>query len=380
MTETVVVLSTADFNAAVWTNKQHLAIRLARHMNVSYVESMGLRQPTISLADVRRVMNRLVNRSTPQSAKGQERTVRIIKPHVLPFHNWGIVRRINAWLLHKQMGKLVSKTACNSLLWTFSPVTYGIEKHFARVVYHSVDLLHTLPHMPVQLILRSERELLRQADVVIASSTGVRDHLQSLTEKNVELWQNVADTNLYSQASDHARASRAVFAGNLTASKVNFSLLHELAATGTEVIIAGPTAIDGTQASQAIEELKSHPNVTYAGNLVPTELARLLNTCTVGLIPYYVNEYTAGVFPMKIYEYLASGLAVVSTTLPSLNEVKDEDILKVTNDQFVDTVLEALTIDDTKVEARRRRASLHSWEARTMQALAVINRKASIED
>lgn len=372
MTETVVVLSTADFNAAVWTNKQHLATRLARHLTVIYVESMGLRRPTVSLADLQRIVNRIFNRPQKSSEATADKPVHIVKPHVLPFHGLLTIRKINTRLLHHQMRLLTSAAASPLVLWTFSPVTYGIEQYFGKVVYHSVDLLHTLPHMPTRFMLESERALVQNADAIIASSTGVQRHLQTITHKKIELWENVADTTLYAAAETADRAPRAVFAGNLTAGKVNFHILEQLAATGIDIVLAGPSAIDGTRASAEITNLLERPNVEYVGNLAPEDLANLLNTCTVGLIPYHVNEYTIGVYPMKVYEYLASGLAVVSTNLPSLENVNDEDIHIVTESVFVNKVVASMPISEAQIASRKYRASAHSWESRTAAALQQI--------
>lgn len=372
MIDNVFVLSTADFDADVWTNKQHLASRLAEHVHVTYIESLGLRRPTISGTDLKRIKARATKKSTPERHGRTTTELRIVKPRVLPFHGFAAVRVINGKLLNHQVRRLVSRSKTSTLLWTFSPVTYGIEKHFAKTVYHSVDLLHTLPNLPTQFLLDSERELLETADEVIASSSGVRDHMSPMTDKTVHLWQNVADTKLYASAGDTERRARAIFAGNLTPGKVNFQILLDVARTGIELVLAGPYAIDGTKSSDELADLLRYPNVEYLGNLRPPELASALNSCTVGLIPYHVNDYTTGVFPMKVYEYLASGLSVVSTALPSLAHSSDKDIHVVSKTQFSDVTTRLAEVDNQAIAERRRRAAKHSWESRTKQALNLL--------
>jgi teichuronic acid biosynthesis glycosyltransferase TuaH len=367
----VVILSTADFNAAVWTNKQHLAVRLAEHTQVSYIESIGLRAVQPSIADIKRVHARLF-RATPK-APGRSGRLSVVKPHVVPFHGIPVIRAMNRRAFSSQVGRLVAAMEDDPILWTFSPVTYGIERYFTRTVYHSVDKLHTLPHLPARFILDCEKALMEHADTVIASSTGVQRHLESLSPKSVLLWENVADTALYSSIQYEPRQTRAVFAGNLTATKVDFPLLERLATSGIEIVLAGPRDIDGTQGSSGLENLLRHPGVTYMGNLDPTALARLLNTCTVGLIPYLINDYTSGVFPMKVYEYLASGLAVASTPLPSLNHIADQDVQVVAADSFVRAVTESLFSDEDAIRRRRERAGSHTWEMRTREALALLD-------
>ena len=72
--------------------------------------------------------------------------------------------------------------------------------------------------------MRSEARLLGVADVVLASSAGVRDHLVRLGRADVRLWENVADVELFRSARP-PRVRRAIFAGNLTPEKVDLELL-----------------------------------------------------------------------------------------------------------------------------------------------------------
>lgn len=365
----VVILSTADFNSAVWTNKQHLARELARYMPVSYVESFGLRQPTLRLMDVRRILGRLRSRVKPSAPSHGTGGVEIVHPIVIPFHGVAPVRRVNKHLV----GRLPIEGGHDTVLWTFSPLTYGLEDRFARTVYHSVDLLHTQPGVPRAVCLAAEASLLAKADAVIASSSGVRDHLRSVGRDNVLLWENVADTALF-EAAREERQPCAVFAGHLTAAKVDFNLLRSLAKAGVHIILAGPTSIDGTSTQREMKELFSCPGIEYVGNLVPAELARLLASSMVGLIPYRLSEHTAGIFPMKVYEYLAAGLRVVSTSLPSLEQTASSDVVLADGDEFVSAVCEGIeTWSEQAAAQRRTMARSHSWQARGEQALALID-------
>lgn len=369
MTARVVILSTADFHSPAWTNKQHLAREMARHVDVSYIESFGLRQPTLRAADLRRIMMRLrsANRKKPTS-RTETYGVNVVHPVVIPFHRFAFVRWVNKLLV-----KRLSVGGPDSVLWTFSPFTYGLENQFGHTVYHSVDLLHTQPGVPAQACLSAECSLLKKADRVIASSTGVRDHLRALGRDDVLLWENVADTGLYSTPNEK-RTSRAVFAGNLTPVKVDFGLLRRLASAGVAITLAGPTSIDGTSARDELNELLAEPGIEYVGNLPPQQLAPVLASSAVGLIPYVLNSYTAGVFPMKVYEYLAAGLQVVSTELPSLTRLQSEDVVLAAGKEFLPVVEEAVVKwSETAASRRRTLAEGHSWQARGAQALALLN-------
>ena len=68
MIKNVVLLSTADWENPFWTNKQHVAVELAKQgINVFYIDSLGLRAPSASRSDFKRISNRLKNLLVDQS-------------------------------------------------------------------------------------------------------------------------------------------------------------------------------------------------------------------------------------------------------------------------------------------------------------------------
>ena len=375
---TVTILSTADFASDIWTNKQHLASGLSKSHHVVYIDSMGLRAPTFSRADLGRIAQRLMRKSdrprgTASTRISTQDTIQVVPPRVIPFHGSRPVRFINGLLLRRQV--LAKIPASNrDVLWSFSPLTYGLEKHFSTVVYHSVDLLHTFPGVPKRALLSAETHLLPECDAVIASSAGVAAHLNALGAMEVTLWENVADTELYAAKSSASPRPRAIFSGNLTPTKIDFDLLEKVIESGIELAIAGPVSIDGTDGVAQIGRLLQHPNVTYLGTLDREQLAYEVGNSQVGLIPYALNTNTEGVFPMKVYEYLAAGLAVVSTPLKSLTSRGSIDGLALVEArQFAEAVEQAIRDYSLAAAADRKLSAVpHSWTSRTKEAEALL--------
>lgn len=342
----VVILSTADIDAPIWTNKQHIATRLVTEREVHYVESLGLRAPTFSLKDLRRIAARIKaifgkkRATTPSTAAGPHwagvDALHRHVPMVIPFHAFSPVRAFNRWIIRRS---LLPRLPERYALWSFSPITYGLEERATKVVYHSVDLLHTIDGIPRKALLQAERQLIARADVLVASSTGVADHLRA-QKANPLLWENVADIDLFQcmRAPSAARERRAIFVGNLTPSKINFAILEAIVSKGVRLALAGPISIDGTKQDPALTRLLASPLVTYLGTLDQHEMAGEIGKSWVGIIPYHLNQYTTGVFPMKVYEYLAAGLPVVATELPSLSGRTIPGVTLATSDAFVDQV------------------------------------------
>lgn len=374
----VTILSTADMDNPVWTNKQHLAAGLAEQLHVNYINSMGLRAPSVSVADIQRLAKRFADlslKSKNRNTSIRNPNINVLSPRVLPFHRSGLVRSLNRRSFGSQISKSIS-VIDRDILWTFSPLTYGLSGSFRRTVYHSVDLLHTFPGVPVNVILDAEKRMIDTADVIIASSRGVAKHLESLGGESILLWENVADTKLYAESANADPVRRAIFSGNLTPTKIDFDVLRSVAETGIKLALAGPVAIDGTAGQRTLARLLEFENVEYLGCLTPPELAIEVGNSTVGLIPYHINAHTAGIFPMKVFEYLSAGLSVVSTALPSL--VQRPEILGLTvasRGDFATSVLRENGDFRSSLARQRREAAIpFSWANRLVEARALTDR------
>ncbi len=373
----VALLSTADWNRPLWTNKQHLAVQLASHgLAVTYVDSLGFRRPRMALGDVRRITEK-VGAITGRGGGGRPvpAGMEVVRPVVLPVHrstwpswpwNRGQVRRaVRRWTAVERNRRV---------LWTFSPITYDLEEDAAVTVYHCVDLLEEVAGYDRRAIREGELRLARRGATAIASSSVVRDHLERLGFSDVRLWENVADTDVIATAAgaEEPVSGHVVFAGNLTTDKVDVDLLEGVArAPGVHLHLAGPVA-EGGGARRPWARLLGLPRVHHHGVLLPEQLGALLGRCAVGLIPYRLNSYTRGVFPMKLYEYLSAGLAVVSTDLPSLPRHRHLTIAR-GQEAFVDALREQVLASSPEVvRARRDEGSHPSWRARGQQAVELL--------
>lgn len=372
----VLVLSTADWDSPLWTNKQYLALELAREFRVTYLESVGLRRVTASKADALRIARRfqrgVAAKVDVHGHRPRPESMSVVSPLVLPAHNMRLARIVNPVLIKRGLGDW--RRSPQRLLWTFSPVTYGLEEFAEATIYHAVDLLHEYPGHYREEVLQGERDLATGECRAVASSRAVMEHLLDVGFPTPDLWENVADVGSFASAARDSRPDgHVLFAGNLSPHKVDFELLARVAQLpGCTLHIAGPHAIDGTGASQ-LPDLQAAGAVLH-GSLAPQELARLVGSCSVGIIPYKSNPYTAGVFPMKLYEYLGAGAAVVATALPAIaNSVSQDVVICDSADGFLDAVSRRLGSPDRATVARRQAAAAdHSWDVRGEQARSLV--------
>jgi len=204
----ITLLSTADWDNPFWTNKQHVAVELARRGHrVLYIDSLGLRAPTASAQDVRRIFRRLRKALRPprQMAAG----LWVWSPIVIPLQRFAAVRAFNRQFLGVALRLWSAVLAIRpQLLWTYNPMTVELLplKRFGMVVYHCVDAINAQPGMPSQQIHAAESELLRRADVCFATAESLLARCRALNPPSF-YFPNVADYAHFSAAAPTPRSS-----------------------------------------------------------------------------------------------------------------------------------------------------------------------------
>lgn len=370
----VLVLGTAEWDAEIATNQHYVVRELAQEHQTYFVESLGLRRIRIDARDLRRMASRLRRAVRSRSPAGAYRPVpdraTVISPLVVPFHRRP-TRLVNRLLLERAVAPWLASTGPR-VLWTFTPTTYGVERYADLTVYHCVDLLHAFPGVDAVAVGAGEAVLARRADVAIATSDVVAEHLRRVGFSEIRTLPNVAEVDLFAAASRPTAQRRpaALFAGNLSPHKLDVPLLRALANAlrgRGELLLAGPLAAGGGGFERELVELEEL-GARYLGVLTVDQLAEVAGTCTVGLIPYALNDYTVGVSPLKCYEYLAAGLRVISTPVPDvLRAAAGSSVIDVreSGPAFVRRVVETIEPDgDAEIAVRIGQARDHGWRPR----------------
>jgi glycosyltransferase involved in cell wall biosynthesis len=378
----VVCVGFNDWDNEIWTNQHHLMSRLAGSgSQVLFIESLGLRRPSIgSGRDLRRIARRLRRGlSKPRRAEG----VMVLSPLVLPLHSSRLVRRLNALLLRVRVGGVARRLGFeHPILWGYVPQAEVLLDTLdpELVIYHCVDDIASQAGVDVPSFLAAEERFARRADLVIASAPALAERMRGLSA-NVLFAPNVADTASFARALEPGPVDEAlvaltepriVFVGAIAAKKLDFDLLLAVARArpGWSLALIGPVGLGDPQTD--VSELVAEPNIYLLGPREHQQLPTLLRTAAIGLIPYRRSRLTASIFPMKVYEYLAAGLPVVASGVPSLEGIADVALVDGAA-AAVDAIEQALA-EDT-VERRRTRSAAvrgHSWEARLAEIGAAL--------
>ncbi len=319
----IVVLATADWDAALWTNKQHTARSLRDHGHrVLYVESVGLRAPRLDRTDLLRITRRLKRMARPPRLV--EDRIWCWSPPSLPWQRYTAARWLNrlavSTLLKFWTHRIFDRDP--DLVWTYNPMTTALVRlpRSAKLAYHCVDDIAAQPSMPEAQIRKYESELVARAANVFVTSRHLESRWSRL--RPVTYLPNCVDSDHFAaKASDRDPLAgipvpRLGFVGAVSSFKIDAELLSDMCANNPSwnLVLIGPLE----DADGALTKLLKAPNVYYLGTKSYAEIPSYMHAMDVGLIPARLTPYAMSMFPMKFFEYLAAGLPVVATQLPAL--------------------------------------------------------------
>lgn len=212
---------------------------------------------------------------------------------------------------------------------------------------------------------RLETQLARVADLIVVTSTALLNSKSQLNPNTV-LIKNGVDFDLFHKAYAVAKVNiipKVGYIGSLDF-RVDYNLLETLIQSkpGYEFTFIG-RIID----QKNCDRLDSYSHVKFLGAQQPKDLPILLSQIDVAIIPFEKNEFTRNIYPLKINEYLAAGLPVVSTDFADLSDFKE--LIFIENDaKYFLKAIEASMNVNTSIQSRRiEMAKANDWFNRTTQ-------------
>ncbi len=396
----IVLFSTQYFEDPTWTNKQHIAVRLAaaghRVIYVDPAAPISPRKYSLPGHLARALWGDLAGARFLSFTYVARKNLWVVSPPFLVPRRSVFVRRLNRRIttrgVLKRLRKLMKRLKFEKpVLWIYRPeaVWFAGRLNERLVFYDCVDDYVDYPIYPFdednERIRRDEAELLARADLVTTSSRHLYER-KSPANPNTHYVPNVADAAHFARAAEadvhippdvaNLPEPRVGFAGAVESYKLDTALLSAMAdeRPAWQIILIGPAALGDPE----LDALTAKPNVRLLGPRPYVELPDYLSAMDVLIIPYRLNEYTRGVFPIKFFEYVATGKPVVCTELPAL--VEYGGIVPLVSDPsvFIETVERALA--GGQDDKRRDRVDLafeNTWEKRIGKLSGLIDETIS---
>jgi len=307
-------------------SKKHVMLRFAKHNRVLWINSFGNRKPTTSVYDLKRIVKKLRD-----FTKGQQQVhpgIFAFSPLAVPFFGSSVARWINQRALKYSVRRVCRQLGFQRpIVWSFYPASGNVVGFLGeeKIVYHCVDEYSEFTGTDKEAILALERDLMAKCDCVIVSSDRLYETKRPYNE-NTFLVTHGVDVDHFRRACDPRtvipdemkRLPRPVigFFG-LIADWVDLDLIRHLAVARPDCTFAliGKVTTD-------VSLFEGLPNVHLLGQKSYDELPGYVKGFDLALLPFVMNELTIASNPLKLREYLAAGLPVISSAIPEAEKLK----------------------------------------------------------
>jgi glycosyltransferase involved in cell wall biosynthesis len=351
------------------TSKHHLMRLLSRRNHVLWVNYHGSRRPRLSGSDAGRILAKV--RQFAEGPRQVTDRITVLTPLVVPMPGNRAAAALNRRILARQIrGALGNLPDRPVQIWSFAPdVDYmcgllGEE----LLIYYCVDDFAAFSGYDVAETLAAEGRLGRRADLLITTSQALFEAKRHLND-NVVLVTHGVDYQHFTRANsaevsvppDIAELPRPVLGfWGLIQDWLDLELLADTARARPDWSIAliGEVATD-------VSVISGLPNVHLLGRRPYSQLPAYAKGFDVGLIPFRINALTRAVNPIKLREYLAAGLPVVSTPLPEVQRYSGLASIATAAAEFVRSCQHALQTNSVEKSAARQDAMrAETWAAK----------------
>src|SRR5580704_13760937 len=347
-------------------SKTHLMRLLSRDNRVLWINSIGYRAPTASGRDLRRIVNKL--KAFAEPVREVEHNIFVLNPLAIPAYGVPWVRKVNREILRYQVYRAMDRLGFRRPVnWVFNPTAAVVAGDLSEeiVVYYCVDEFTAFAGIPVELV-ELERELIRKADLVIVSSERLRASKSAHNPSTALVRHGVAFEH-FRQAllpgtrvpDDIAALPRPIigYFGLMADDWIDIDLMAHVARhfSSGSMVLLGKVTTD-------LSRLTAIPNVHVLGRKPFADLPLYCKGFDVAINPFPINDVTLSSNPLKVREYLAAGLPVVSTRIPEVEVIRGARIAD-TKEAFVEEIEEALKEGGPRRE-RSEAMRGESWEAK----------------
>lgn len=370
----IVTLSTQDWRD-LWTRKQRFMLQFARQGNrVLYVETQfhwltyfklfrkQWRRVFLFLRGPREIEPNLFLYTPPLLLPAFQ-----IFPKIAAINNF-----VLAFFIRSAMAKLAIS---NPLLWLYSHYNEPLIRKLGcrKALYECVDEFSAAKGLiKPNVVKNQERATLESVDAAIVTAPGLK-RTKSLYNRNINVIPNGANVGHFNAAENRSEPEdlrpiphpRLTFVGGI-AYWVDLELIRYLAnlRPDWQIVMIGPVMVN----LLGIDRLR---NVHILRRKPYDDLPAYLAWSDIALNPYRVDSIAENCSPLKLYEYMAAGLPVVSTDMPEARKFPGIVDVARSYDAFGAAINSILDWQPEKraerSQAAKEESLNHSWESRFLE-------------
>ncbi len=364
-----------------WTgdplSKTHLMRVLSRDNRILWINAIANRMPTTSSKDLSRIYKKL--KSFTEPIKEVEPNIFVMNPLAIPAYGSNAVVSFNQKFLISQVKGAMKKLKMSNVInMVFNPAAGMIAGKLGETeqIYYCVDEYTAFTGVTDGLRV-IEEDLFRKSDLVVVSAETLLEKKKDFN-KNMFLIRHGVDFKHFCKSLDDSLKIPDEIANlpkpiigfhGLLADWVDFELIKKIAEhfkTGSVVLI-GKITVDGEKKVKILDDI---PNIHFLGRKPYTELPNYCKGFDVALNPFVTNELTKHVNPLKVREYLAAGLQVVSSDIQEVRVLKD-CLIGENHADFIKKIEFVLNNPKSKTEISDG-ISHESWDAKVDELRVII--------
>lgn len=272
------------------------------------------------------------------------------------------------------------KNKVKNVLWYTCPAFSGLSDYniWDRVVYDCSDSwgnpwgklkgIRKLETIRNSMIKNSEKRVAKNSEVLFSTSNFLGEKIKRISDKDVMVIENGVDYLKFdvdaSERLFEIPSPRVGFVGGLK-NKIDFEVLYKLATKMPDynIVLVGPNFAKDSNEFNTLVEL---PNVYNIGPVDYDEVPYYIQALDIGVLPYKKIEYNKAVSPLKLFEYLATGIPVVGYGVPTTEKYNEEGVYyyTYTHEEFIDACIKSSNQKSTEnlVYRRKELAKENDWE------------------
>ena len=363
--------------------------RFARRVPVLYINSIGMRTPSVGEGAMffTRVARKL--RSLRRGVVTVEPGFTVYSPFAAP---GGLGARLNPMLLPAQIRRAAARAGIkNPLVWVACPpgATVVDQLKPVGVVYQRTDRYERFKGVDPELISGFDRNLKKRADVTIFCASLLfeeeRDGCNAayFADHGVD-YDRFADAGQHQTAVERTGETpvplaaaepadvrdlprpRVGFIGGIDSHTFDPGLFVAVARSLSDItfILVGACSLPDGWCDL--------PNVHLLGQKPYEEVPGYMAACDALIMPWNRSEWIEACNPVKLKEYLAVGRPIVTTPFYELKNYMLMTRIADTPESFAREIRAALA-DPGDPARRRRRVEHETWDAKADSVLAELN-------
>lgn len=289
---------------------------------------------------------------------------------------WFYVQNIQRYYRRKTHHKHCIAYVFHPIFWPY--IEWLKPQH---VIYHAYDAFSCYSDWNSELAHYQDK-LLDRADIVITLTQSQLDLLPLKDTSKARLIPSGVDVEafvqgVHSQCPEDLKAiphPRISYIGNIT-QKVDFNLIADIARTKPDWhwVLIGPAGLgkEGDFSHDPVAEAgwrlcRSLANIHFLGRKHHSDLPSYTAHMDVNTLCYKVDgTWVVHGYPLKLHEYLATGLPVIGSALKIFDEFSDVMAICNTPEEWINAIEQALSTGGIGTPQQRQETAFkNSWDSR----------------